>query len=113
MLGVAGAVTVTGFVCDINGRRAKKAGTNNLYPSFSKTIPAASAGSTDGVNLYTLTGPINPTDYPDATGFIINILANVYVDIQDNGVPDPDFKANPTQFPIINSGNGIKLGRIV
>lgn len=111
-LSVTGTSVVTGIPVDIYGHRCRKANGGSLAPSFTYTVPAAAAGSQDGINLLTVAN-ITTTDYPDFAGVIINIAANLYVDIQDGGTDDNDFKAKPSQYPILNSGNGIKLGRVV
>lgn len=116
-LGVAGAVTVTGILLDVNGKRANIITGTVTYtpaPAFSAVIPAASAGVTDGVNLATimgLTGTL-PANYPDAGGVIINLSGDVYVDIQGAVAASSDFKTNPTRYPILSAGNGIKLSRV-
>lgn len=108
-LGVAGAVTATGIIVDMHGARVD----GSL--GFTATIPAASAGVTDGVDVATLLGLTAQTLYtsfPNAAGIILNLSGNVYVDIHLGTAP-ADFKANPSRYPVINSGNGIKLGRVV
>lgn len=111
LLGVSGTVTATGYLVDIFGRRVKQVQTGTPMPSFTYTIPASSAGSQDGVNLLVIAN-IELADYPDAIGAIVNLGGNCYVDVQDSGIPSPDFKANPSRYDIQPSGVGIAFGRV-
>lgn len=114
-LGVNGAVTATGFIVDGHGER--------LGNSFTATIPVASAGVTDGVDIAFLLSGTNTgcvtgklyTTFPDAQGILINFNNPVWVDIQGTEVPGADFKAHPTQyatFVATTGGASLPLGRI-